>query len=234
MSEPQWPVYVYRRTIDRRWQKLRPRNSRGQIVIVKAAPRRDSIVLSSLRIRIRLRSDSTSSDQQSDQQQQQEHIQNSTNNNNDKNHGSVIVRRRDRILIAQPTRALVLRFRTLRDCLDFCDRLIELNPVCLDRSVPSVSTTAASKSASETPLPTATTTPQGSGILTSTTTKNFHNDASIQTREILSCVGRLLCDPDFSHLVNRLEEVVMQSEDGRSLLEALVAQNEESCNEMPI
>jgi hypothetical protein len=189
---------------------LRPQNARGQTVIINAAPRRDSIVLSSLRIRVRLRSDSAfSDDQQPGQQQEQQHTQNSNSP------GSVVVRRRDRILIAQPTRALVLRFRTLRDCLDFCDRLVELNPVSLDRPVPSVSTAV-------------TDIPVNSGILTTATNTQNNNHTVNQTREILSCVGRLLCDPDFSHLVNRLEEVVMQSEDGRSMLEALVAQKESS------
>lgn len=116
-SEKEWPVRVYRQITTNApgkfaWQRLvATRQSSKKRVVVKAAPRKDCIVLRRLQIRIRLvlsDNDTTTTPLR-----------------------LTVTRRRRRILISSnhKLKVLMLKFQSERDCLAFGDELVALNPM---------------------------------------------------------------------------------------------------------
>jgi len=179
-EDMEWPVHVYRKT-EQGWQKMQPKNASGQnVFVIKATPRRNSIVLHRIQVRVRLRSDNK--------------------RDGDSATRTSVVRRRDCLLItsSQRMRALALKFRTVKACLEFSDRLMALNPPP-EKAVLEKKTEAVKKT-------------------------RDHGTAS-DSRQLLSYVGRLLHDEDFADMVDNLEECISSSEDGARMLEALINNN---------
>jgi hypothetical protein len=111
--EKEWRVHVFRR-MEKCWQKVVAKNSKGQSEILKAAPRQGSIVIRRLQVRIKLLPTNKK------QHGNSEHEHTRVN----------VVRRRQCILItsSNPRRVLMLRFHDLKSCLEFSDHLVSLNP----------------------------------------------------------------------------------------------------------
>ena len=170
--ETEWPVSIFRKTTIG-WERMVPKNKKGQIAIVKASARKDCIVVRRLRLRV-----SVISTKSEDQQQNR----------------SVVVRRRDSILVSssKSVRALVFKFATENDCKEFSDRFIAQNPHALLKNNVSDDGWA------------------------------HVQDKQSQARDILSYIARLLQDPDFSHYIDGLENCLSSSEDGIKMLNALV------------
>ena len=130
-----------------------------------------------------------------------------------KDNDVLVVRRRNTMLVSSRSRvrSLVFKFADLRSCLGFSDRLIELNPN--HQNVWSIPRT----------------TSQMNGMFSSTShdrSKNIADGTDLSSEEnqqVLSLVGRLLCDEDFAKLCNNLESSIRASEDGLQLLSALIS-----------
>lgn len=186
-----WPVRVYRKTEMHAWQRMKPNNSQGQTVVLRASPRSGCIVLPRIQVRIRLFSSS---------------------NDGSKNNDVVVVRRRNKLLISSRSRvrSLVFKFSDLKSCLEFSDRLVELNPTLCSIPRPSsnlndflydVRQVDAVRSTNDCPnlIP------------------------ALMSQDVLSLVGRLLCDGDFKDLCNNLESSIRASEDGVQMLSSLIS-----------
>jgi hypothetical protein len=178
-AEKEWPVHLLRKTA-KGWEKMQPKNNRNQLVVVKAKPREGCIVILRLRIRVSLTSRKGSQEEEDESR-------------------SVVIRRRSNIFISsnQGLKALVLKFRSEQDCLEFADRFTALNPP----KVLSTEGDAASES--------------GGGNLTR------HVDSNDQSQEVLFYIARLLHDQDFVDYVNSLESCLASSADGAKILEVL-------------
>jgi hypothetical protein len=122
--EKEWPVRVYRQVTQAdgsmSWERMIAKNAANRTVLVKATPRLSCIVLRRLQIRVRLSAASEPSLRM------------------------MVTRRKDRILIAsnQRLRVLMLKFRSIQECLAFSDQLVALNPaavvVCPAQQQPAV------------------------------------------------------------------------------------------------
>jgi hypothetical protein len=180
-TEKQWPVHLFRKTT-KGWEKMQPKNSRNQLVVVKATPREGCIVL--LRLRIRVSLTPRKSGQEEDESR------------------SVVVRRRASIFISsnQGLKALVLKFRSEQDCLEFADRFTALNPPKALLVSKEVDDTVAES---------------GGQNLTR------HIDSHDQSQEVLFYIARLLHDQDFVDYVNNLESCLASSTDGAKILDVL-------------
>jgi len=183
-EDMEWPVHVYRRT-ELAWQKMQPKNASGQNVVIKATPRRNCIVLHRIQVRVRLLSNKKK------------------DAGDDSESKTTVVRRRDCLLItsSQRLRALALKFRSEKDCLEFSDRLVALNPP-----------------------------PEKAILDKATSAKSMTRDhgTTSDSHQLLSYVGRLLHDEDFADMVDNLETCIASSEDGARMLDALV--NEANSN----
>jgi hypothetical protein len=177
-AEKEWPVHLSRKTA-KGWEQMHPKNKRNQLVVVKATPREGCIVF--LRLRIRVSLTSRKGSQEEDESQ------------------SVVIRRRSSIFISsnQGLKALVLKFRSEQDCLEFADRFTALNP-------PKVLSTEGDR-----------TLENGARNLTR------HVDSNDQSQEVLFYIARLLHDQDFVDYVNNLESCLASSADGAKILEVL-------------
>jgi hypothetical protein len=173
-AEKEWPVALFRKTA-KAGEKMQPKNNRNQLVVVKATPREGCIVFLRLRIRVSLTSHKVSQ--------------------NEDESRSVVIRRRSSIFISsnQGLKALVLKFRSEQDCLEFADRFMALNP-------PKVLSTEGDTAG---------------GNLTR------HVDSNDQSQEVLFYIARLLHDQDFVDYVNNLESCLASSADGAKILEVL-------------
>jgi hypothetical protein len=120
-SEKEWPVELFRHTENEGWQQQMPRGNQCSSILA-VAPRKDCIVIAALRQKFTLsgRGSGTANDGVDD----------------DPRDRSSVVRRYDCILLVsrRRTRAMVLKFRNLRDCQEFSDRFMELNPRMLTPS----------------------------------------------------------------------------------------------------
>jgi hypothetical protein len=117
-DEKEWTCSVYRRTACAGWEQMKALRSTGKAAVIKASPRKGCIVLRRIQVRILLHANT--SNKRSSTVEDETH--------------TVVVRRENRILVSSSRhrRALVLRFRSVKDCLEFCDRLNELNPPVLN------------------------------------------------------------------------------------------------------
>jgi len=171
-QETEWPVSIFRKTTIG-WERMMPKNKIGQIAIVKASPRKDCIVVRRLRLRVSVAS---------------------ANDKDERKSRSVVVRRRSSILVSsnKSVRALVFKFATEKDCMEFSDRFIAHNPHAL--------------------LKTDTLDDDWVHV----------QDKESQARDVLSYIARLLHDPDFANYIESLEKCLSSSEDGTRMLEGLV------------
>jgi hypothetical protein len=179
-AEKEWPVHLFRKTA-KGWEKMQPKNKHNQLIVVNAKPREGCIVFLRLRIRVSLTSSRKGSQEEEDESR------------------SVVVRRRSNIFISsnQGLKALVLKFRSEQECLEFADRFMTLNPPKLlskegDTAVES-----------------------GAGNLAR------HVDSNDQSQEVLFYIARLLHDQDFVDYVNNLESCLSSTADGAKILEVL-------------
>jgi hypothetical protein len=149
-------------------------------VVIVCKPREGCIVFLRLRIRVSLTSRSKGSQEEDESR-------------------SVVIRRRSNIFISsnQGLKALVLKFRSEQDCLEFADRFTALNP----SQILSTEENQAVES--------------GGGNLTR------HVDSDDQSQEVLFYIARLLHDQDFVDYVNNLESCLASSADGAKILEVL-------------
>jgi hypothetical protein len=92
------------------WERMIAKNTANRTVLVKATPRLSCIVLRRLQIRVRLTTTAAS--------EQPSLLR------------MMVTRRKDRILIAsnQRLRVLMLKFKSIQECLAFSDQLAALNP----------------------------------------------------------------------------------------------------------
>ena len=114
---------------------------------------------------------------------------------------SCVIRRGLCILLVSQrrTRAMVLQFDSLPECLEFSDRFVELNPVL---------SVAETKGDGENPA--------GTPCI----------EAEIsEQKQIVSYVARLLHDPDFLGFVEKLETYMSNTTDGAKILEGLGRQS---------
>jgi hypothetical protein len=177
--EKEWPVHLFRKTA-KGWEKMQPKNNNNQLVVVNAKPREGCIVFLRLRIRVSLTSRNKGSQEEDESR-------------------SVVIRRRSNIFISsnQGLKALVLKFRSEQDCLEFADRFTALNPSQL---LSTEGDTAA----------------EGGGENLSR-----HVDSNDQSQEVLFYIARLLHDQDFVDYVNNLDSCLASSADGAKILEVL-------------
>jgi hypothetical protein len=175
-AEKEWPVHLSRKTA-KGWEQMHPKNSRNQLVVVKATPREGCIVF--LRLRIRVSLNSRKGSQEEDESQ------------------SVVIRRRSSIFISSGLKALVLKFRSEQDCLEFADRFTALNP-------PKVLSTEGDRALES----------RGRNLAR-------HVASNDQSQEVLFYIARLLHDQDFVDYVNNLESCLASSADGAKILEVL-------------
>ena len=139
---------------------------------------------------------------------------------------SCVIRRGDSILLInrRRTRAMVLKFRSIDDCLSFSDRFIQLNPwptTCNDNSAKTTTRIGGAH---------ATATSAGS-----TTTNRNNNNRATQAEqeqqqqqeqeqdEVMSYIVRLMHEPSFLQLVHKIENLVTNTTDGNKMLQALDA-----------
>ena len=126
-NEKEWHVDLYRKTLTG-FEKMTPKTSSGRHVLVKVAPRNGCIVVRQLHIRIRLTAGNSSKNRNNDG------IDDGGSSRGDggkeEERFISVKRRRETIVIIsnQRIRVLILKFRTQKDCIDFSDRLVELNP----------------------------------------------------------------------------------------------------------
>jgi hypothetical protein len=175
-NEKEWPVQLYRFTESDGWQK-----QQGAAVTmmtttanrIAAAPRKDCIVIPALRQKFSLLS------------------------GQEKN---CVIRRGCCILLVsrRRTRAMVLQFTSLDDCLAFSDRFLALNP-------PTPSTTTTEVQGTQEAAAVAAAVAAGP------------NDQE----QVVSYVARLLHDKDFLGFVHKLETYLAQTTDGAKILEGL-------------
>lgn len=187
--EKEWPVHFFRKT-SRGWEQMQPRNGDGQLVAVKATPLAGCIVLRKLRVRVSLTTTTASTTTPQDKSSEAA-VQETK---------SVMVRRRSSILITsnQGLKAILLKFRTEKDCLDFSDQFIALNPLDLCIGQANDDTGGGG----------------GTGNLSQV-------NAGQQSQEVLFYIARLLHDPDFVNYVDSLESSLESSQDGAKILDVL-------------
>jgi hypothetical protein len=118
-SEKEWPVELFRHTENEGWQQQMPRGNQSSSIL-SVAPRKDCIVIPALRQKFTLSGRGSANDGVED----------------DSRDRSSVVRRYDCILLVSQrrTRAMVLKFCSLRDCQEFSDRFMELSPRLLTPS----------------------------------------------------------------------------------------------------
>jgi hypothetical protein len=176
-----WPIRVYRKTEQHGWQRMKPTNSQGRTVVIRASPRSGCIVLPRIQVRIRLLTSTKEGSKEND---------------------AVVVRRRNALLVSSRTRvrSLVFKFSDVQSCLDFSDRLVELNPSLfrIPRS------------------------PSNLNSVFANGTVEGPNLSAAESQQVLSLVGRLLCDEDFKELCHNLESSIRASEDGMQMLATLI------------
>jgi hypothetical protein len=178
-AEKEWPVHLFRKTA-KGWEKMQPKNNHNQLIVVNARPREGCIVFLRLRIRVSLTSSRKGSQEEDESR-------------------SVVIRRRSSIFISsnQGLKALVLKFRSEQDCLEFADRFTALNP-------PKLLSTEGDTAAES----------DGENL-------TRHVDSNDQSQEVLFYIARLLHDQDFVDYVNNLESCLSSSVDGAKILEVL-------------
>jgi hypothetical protein len=202
-TEKEWPVELFRHTEGEGWQKQVPRGDDGgssRSPVISVAPRKDCIVIPKLRQKFTLwvcPPPSTGAESSAS----------NINEEDLKKERSMVVRRGYSILLIsrRRTRAMVLKFQSQEDCLEFSDRFIELNP-----KVPLDTTTEDSSSSA--PI----SSPAG----------EIARDQEQQ--EVVSNIARLLHDDDFLKFIHKLETYVANTTDGAKIFEALEMRDFES------
>jgi hypothetical protein len=108
--EKEWPVELFRQTENEGWEQQIPCGDQCSSILA-VAPRKDCIVIPALRQKFTLSGRGSAN-------------------------RSSVLRRGDCILLVsrRRTRAMVLKFLNLRDCQEFSDRFMELNPRMLTPS----------------------------------------------------------------------------------------------------
>jgi hypothetical protein len=117
--EKEWPVELFRQTENEGWEQQIPCGDQCSSILA-VAPRKDCIVIPALRQKFTLSGRGSANDGVDD----------------DTRDRSSVLRRGDCILLVsrRRTRAMVLKFLNLRDCQEFSDRFMELNPRMLTPS----------------------------------------------------------------------------------------------------
>jgi hypothetical protein len=178
-SENEWPVQLYRYTESDDWQHQQVGGGR-----IAASPRKDCIVIPALRQKFSLLS----------------------SEGGDK---SCVIRRDHCILLVsrRRTRAMVLQFSSVQDCLDFSDRFVELNPPPAMLSPPTNTTTGTNDDVIA---------PEAAIQIAA---------QPAQQEEVVSYLARLLHDDSFLGLVHKLETYLGNTTDGAHILEGLATRN---------
>ena len=195
-EEKTWPVLLYRRERDG-WKKQEfassssssssswrssTRKNRHYPGFTTAAPREGCIVFPALRQRFSLRSET-------DQ--------------------GTVIRRDDKILLVSKrrARALLLRFRSLEDCLQFSDLFVRLNPR------PSTTSSIPSSARKEDAIANA----RGSRQENDGSEEGLVVGESIH-KEVVSWVVKLLHDKCFLTYAQKIEQYIAETEDGMQIL----------------
>ena len=97
---------------------------------------------------------------------------------------------------------MLLKFQDEKDCLEFSDAFVALNPPTENAAEAEKETALASRS----------------------------EGTAQDSQDALSFVGRLLHDEDFASFVDNLESCINSSEDGARMFEALVNKSDETAN----
>ena len=205
----------------------------GRSVTVHATPRRNYIALLRLQVRIRIQSKKKgkNSSIDNDDNGTAAAAKNNSfrNNNNDTLHHhqiqTTVTRRRHCLLVSsnQRLRSLVLRFRDVSSCIAFTDQLVALNPPPQEPRFHDWSDHPVAAAAEDDHH-------EYHAAAAAATSGRQHGTAQ-ENDEALSYVGRLLHSEDFAALVDNLEACIASSEDGASLLEALVVSSSRSGND---
>ncbi|CAJ1940176.1 unnamed protein product [Cylindrotheca closterium] len=197
-SEPQWPVDLYRYTDCDGWQR---QQTQGDTPL-SASPRKDSIVLPSLRQKFTLKGDT----------------------DHDK---SSVIRRNNCILLVsrKRTRAMLLKFASLQDCLEFSDRFCEINHPSLieqhhnndDNLAPKGPRNQSQNSSYYNVNP-------EDGHTEQVVMANNHQAPQVRIEDqeqVLSHIVQLVHNPEFMSFVHKLENYIGSCNDGAQLLKAL-------------
>jgi hypothetical protein len=204
-----FPVRVYRKTELYGWQAMQPKNSQGRRVKVRASPKHGCVVLHRIQVRVRLTSSPppTNDTLKDEKDTSERKLAIEVPAMND----VLVVRRRQCILISSKlrSRSLVFKFNDLNSCLKFSDQLIQLNPNQTIQTIPNLD--------------------QNYVTAWDGTTMKEHNRYEMSrekdTQQVLSYVGRLLCDDRFTKFCNNLESNLLSSEDGLDMFNSLIGKN---------
>jgi hypothetical protein len=188
IEEKTWPVLLYRREYDR-WKKQEfllsssAKKHRHLPRITSVAPRKDSIVFPALRQRFSLTSE--------------------------KDRGTVIRRDNKLLLVSKRrTRALLLEFQSLENCLEFSDAFLRLNPG------PSLMPRSRNRDAATSEQSLRDYQPQNG-----TGPPSIIGDEG--QREIVSWIVKMLHDKCFLSYVHKIENYIAETEDGMQILQGL-------------
>lgn len=215
IKEKEWPIDVFRRTAQGQWQKQVPitttENDAGQNYLESAAtaiPKKDCIVIKRFRLRISL------------VRRKNNPKQPSNSRSPVSQHGLLeVVRRGPCLLLSAKTRlrALVLKFVSIRECLEFSDHLLSLNP--------SLNLRAQAAAPVERDEPN---NKSLVGMLGTNENEEHYDDVSTsqavsvqlqtQRNDVYSYVVRLLQDKDFRKFVDKVEDTILASSDGAQIL----------------
>ncbi|KAL3942272.1 MAG: hypothetical protein SGBAC_003511 [Bacillariaceae sp.] len=196
-TEPQWPVELYRYTDCDGWQKQQTQSDTP----LSASPRKDSIVLPSLRQKFTLKGET------------------------DHDKSSVIRRNNCMLLVSRKrTRAMLLKFASLQDCLDFSDRFCEINHPSTTMMEHYNKSASLAPNDSRKPRPSSSyysVIPDDEHI-GQVASNNQTPSVRIEDREqVLSHIVQLVHNPEFMGFVHKLENYIGSSSDGAQLLKAL-------------
>lgn len=192
-----WPVQVFRYTTGKGWESV---DNAGDIDSddIMATPRQGGIEIRKFRVRIRLFAKQGDGD----------------------DNAGYACRRLDRIYC--PSRsssgtsgALVLKFRDKSECITFFDRLVALNPNESSRLLNDKNETTSHSDS--------TTTSRKRRMNPALDLSSYKDDVSVKRRkfDIMSYVIRLLHDDSFLKFVDDIEETLMSTQDGASILAAM-------------
>jgi hypothetical protein len=229
-----WPVRVFRKTEHHGWQKMRPKNSQGRTVILKATPRHGCIALHRIQVRVRL-SLSCDGDNVKNNEEKSPYTNVESKALPELDQGSnktkkflrndvLVVRRRQSLLISSRLRlrSLVFQFFDVKSCLAFSDRLLELNPnPNLFANTSRISHPKSTPFSHQKNLETFGKRLPGNHDMTNRSNVVTPNSNDIENQQVLSLIGRLLHDEDFATLCSNLESCISASEDGLQMLNTL-------------
>jgi len=200
-QEDSWLVEVFRYSSGKGWELYQQDSSQK----ITAAPRRGSVEVRQLRLRIHILQPSNPSDSN-------KQASASADNLTNYEHTTSVVRRRDTVLLSKGNfGAVVLKFQSVAASIAFTDRLTELNQDCN------------LKQNEDKPLQRQTAGVGNKRIVGAEGNTNDSNDEQAQERNfaIQSHIITLLHDEEFLGFVDRIENCLSSNDDCMQMLQAL-------------